>query len=207
MHYYSYTLLIPSYLFNSFIIFTISFLNSVSVRLQGSVSLFAFSGEFCSFKWECFLSFPILLIFFLFCQFREYNYCSLGGLFIMRALPGSLWRLFIIIIWHEGCFWSGCLLYLSSVCTGCYRHAGVQLALASREMEAMGRTNSQCMVSGPLTVARTCGEVEQASLGLGPWQWQWPSSRCRQHPEHLAVAATATEHLHSQEIESSNCWR
>ena len=62
---------------------------------------------------------------------------------------------------------------------------------ASREMESMGRAGSQCLVAGPLTVARTHGKVVQASpsfralrsasdpqTGLAgaqsfwPWQWQ-----------------------------------
>jgi len=30
-------------------------------------------------------------------------------------------------------------------------------------MEAMDRANSQCLVAGPLTVARTCGKVAQAA--------------------------------------------
>ena len=32
---------------------------------------------------------------------------------------------------------------------------------ASREMEAMGRASSWCLVAGPLTVARTHGNVAQ----------------------------------------------
>ena len=34
---------------------------------------------------------------------------------------------------------------------------------ASREMEAMGRARSQCLVAGPFTVAWTHGKVEQAA--------------------------------------------
>ena len=34
---------------------------------------------------------------------------------------------------------------------------------SSREMEAMGRGSSQCLVAGPLTVARTHKEVVQAA--------------------------------------------
>ena len=34
---------------------------------------------------------------------------------------------------------------------------------ASREVEAMGRASSQCLVAGPLTVARTCVKVAQAA--------------------------------------------
>ena len=50
---------------------------------RGFVSLFIPSGEFsCSFNWEWFLSFYILLIVFLFCEFRENHYCGLRGLFI-----------------------------------------------------------------------------------------------------------------------------
>ena len=60
---------------------------------------------------------------------------------------------------------------------------------ASREVEAMGRASSQCLVAGPLTVARTCVKVAQAApscsalgsdsdpqAGVGSaqsiWQWQ-----------------------------------
>ena len=34
---------------------------------------------------------------------------------------------------------------------------------ASREIEAVGRAGSQCLVSGSLTVVRTCREVAQAA--------------------------------------------
>ena len=69
----------------SFSIFTISLLNSVSIGLQRSVSLFVASGEFsCSFNWEWFF---ILLIFFLCCEFREANYYSLGRLFLCKSIP------------------------------------------------------------------------------------------------------------------------
>ena len=60
---------------------------------------------------------------------------------------------------------------------------------ASREMKAIGMSSSQCLVSGPLTVAMTHGKVMQATpscraLGSGSdlkagvgcaqsiWQWQ-----------------------------------
>ena len=36
---------------------------------------------------------------------------------------------------------------------------------ASREREAVGRACSQCLVAGPLTVARTHRKVEQAAFG------------------------------------------
>ena len=72
---------------NSSSIFTTYPLNSVSVRLQRSVLLFAASGEFfCSFNWEWLLSFFILLMFF--CLFSvslwKPNY-SLEGYFYARA--------------------------------------------------------------------------------------------------------------------------
>jgi len=77
------------------------------------------------------------------------------------------------------------------VYAGCHPCAGLWPACDSREMEAMGRASSQCLVAGPLTVARTCREVAQASpgfraLGHGndfqagvgnaqtTWQWQQP---------------------------------
>ena len=37
-------------------------------------------------------------------------------------------------------------------------------------MEAKGRASSQCLVSGPLTVARNCREVAQAAPGCRPWE-------------------------------------
>ena len=76
---------------------------------------------------------------------------------------------YFFFFWHETCFWFGCFLSLSSVCTGCYpldrRCAKVRPALASRKMEAMGRTSTQCMVARPFTVARTHREVAQAVPG------------------------------------------
>ena len=73
---------------HSFSIFTISFLNLVSLRQHSSVSLFASSGEFsCSFMREWYLSLFTLLTFFLFFEFRETNYCSLGRLFICVSTP------------------------------------------------------------------------------------------------------------------------
>ena len=85
---------------NSFIVFPISLLNLVSVRLQRSVSLFGASGEFsCYFNWEWFLSCFILLIFFLFCEFRETNYCSIEGYFNPRAPLCILWVV-TIYFWH-----------------------------------------------------------------------------------------------------------
>ena len=32
-----------------------------------------------------------------------------------------------------------------------------------QEMEAMGRASSQCLVAGPLTMGRACGEVVQVA--------------------------------------------
>ena len=62
--------LLFSFSLNSFNIFTISLLNSKSVRLQSSVSLLTALGEFsCWFNWEWFLSvFILLVIFFLLVQ-------------------------------------------------------------------------------------------------------------------------------------------
>ena len=34
---------------------------------------------------------------------------------------------------------------------------GICPACTCRDMEAMGRASSQCLVAGPLTVVRTCG--------------------------------------------------
>ena len=70
----------------------------MSVRFQRSVSLFPPSGEFsCSFNWEWFLTFT-LLIFVLFCEFRENNYCSLGGLFIYEKVPGYFVRAYYLFL-------------------------------------------------------------------------------------------------------------
>ena len=65
----------------------------------------------------------------------------------------------------------------SSVCSGCYPLdrwcVGVEPALASKNMEAIGSAHSQGLVPGPLTVAWTCGEVAQTAPGLqGPGYWQ-----------------------------------
>ena len=81
------------------------------------------------------------------------------------------------------------MLSLSPVCAGYYPYAGVQPAQASREMQTMDRAGRQCLVTGPLTVLRTHGEVVEAApgcraLGSGSdpqagvgdiqliWQWQ-----------------------------------
>ena len=124
-------------------------MNVVIVTLQRFVSLFAHSGEFsCSFNWEWFLSF-ILFIFFLFCEFRENNYCSLAGLCICKSVPGYFLR--AIYFWHEGWFRFGCLLFLSSVCAGCY---SLDITDTSREMKAMTGTAA----SGPPSRALDSGK-------------------------------------------------
>ena len=161
--------------------------------------MFVPSGElFCSFNWEWFLSFFILFMFFLFCEFRGNHYCSLGGLFICTSTPGHVLSLslsryiYIYIYMHEGCFWFGCLLSLSSVCASYYpldrRYAGVQSVHASREMDTMGRAYSLCLVAGPLTgedlwgsyagcsCCRPLGSGSDPQAGVGGvqslWQWQ-----------------------------------
>ena len=59
---------------NSFSIFIIPLLNSVSVRLKKSVSLFVLSREFSVyFNWEWFLCFFLLLIFLLLYELRKSN--------------------------------------------------------------------------------------------------------------------------------------
>ena len=114
----------------------------------------------------------------------------LGGyLYYMRVPLGILRRLtHYFFFWLEGYLWIGCLLSLFSVCAGCYPHAGVQPVCTSREMEAMSRASSQCLIAGPLTVARTHGEVApaapvcsalgssddpQAVVGITQSIWQW----------------------------------
>ena len=139
-------------------------------------------------------------IFPIFCELRKNKYCILGGLFICESAPGQFMRVYFFFFFFfllEGCFWFGCLLSLSSVCAGCYLLdrvcAGVQLARVSKEREAVGRACSHCLVAGPLTVVRTCGEMAQAApgcraLGSGSdpqagvgsaqslWQWQQQGS-------------------------------
>ena len=123
---------------NSSSIFITPFLKSVSARLQRSVALFAPSGEFsCPFNWEWFLCVFFVLIFFLLCSFRENNYVLWSWRATYKwecpwvACEGL--RLF----WHERCFWFGCLLSLSSVCTRdcplARGNEGVQPVCASRE--------------------------------------------------------------------------
>ena len=65
----------------------------------------------------------------------------------------------------QDCFLFGGLLSPSSVCSDCYPYAGVWPMCVAKEMEAMGRTSSQCLVAGSLTVARTHGGVTQPSSG------------------------------------------
>ena len=155
------------YVLNSFSIFTTSLLNLVSVRLQRSVSLFAPSVEFsCSFNWEWFLSFFILLIFFLFCEFRKNNYHSLGGLFIRKSAPGWFCEGLLFVCGMRAVFGlDACCLFPQCVqavisligCCACFQGVG-----------AMGRASSQCLVAGLLTVARTLGKVARLSQFAGP---------------------------------------
>ena len=68
------------------LVFSLSFLKSVSVKLKRSVSLFVLSGELSwSFNWEWFLSF-ILRNFLSQTYRREIIYCGLGGLFICGSI-------------------------------------------------------------------------------------------------------------------------
>lgn len=71
------------------------------------------------------------------------------------------------------------LISLSLACAGCYTPdrgcASAWHACASREMEAIGRTCSPCLVAGPLTVVRTPEEVAQATpccRARSLWLWQ-----------------------------------
>ena len=72
---------------NSFSIFTISFLNPASIRLQRSISLFL-QGDSPVLLTENGCEHLRFLIYFLSCEFRENNYCSLGGLFIFESALG-----------------------------------------------------------------------------------------------------------------------
>ena len=84
-------------------------------------------------------------------------------------------------------------LSLSSVYAGCYPLdrvcAGVWPAYAPREMEAMGRASSQCLVARPLTVARTHGEVAQAA----------PSFRALGSGSDLQVSVCGAQRICQQE--------
>ena len=75
-----------------------------------------------------------MLIFYLFYEFRERNYCSLGVLYlyIYASNPRYFFRTYF--------------LFLGATC-------------ASRDMEAVGRASSQCLVAGPLIVTRTHRKV------------------------------------------------
>ena len=149
---------------------TISFLNSVSLRLQRAVSLFPPLSEFsCSFNWECFLSFFSLLIFFLFCEFREMSYCSLGGLFICRSVPLYFAvACYLFLAWEFGYLLSlSCEQTVIPLIGGC---------VCFQEKEVMGRASSQCLVAGLLTVAMIFRKLAQATascraLGSGNEPW------------------------------------
>ena len=68
---------------NSFSIFIISFLNSVSMRVKRSVSLF-FQGNFLGILTMSGSSSLHFTYFLLLCEFRRNNYyCDLGGLFFV----------------------------------------------------------------------------------------------------------------------------
>ena len=157
----------------------------MSIRLQRYVSLIAFLGEFSySFNRVWFLS--CLILFILFCEFRENNCSSLGGLFICKNVPGYFLRAYYIyyiyitlcIYIHTHTYVSVYLsIYLSiyiffgmraafgfdpycfflhSFCSGCYLHADVWPVYASRKMEVMA------------------GLVASAWF-VDSWQWQGPT--------------------------------
>ena len=71
----------------------------VSIRMQRSVSLIAPLAESsCSFNWEWFLNFFILLIFFLLYEFRENKCCSLGDLFIFVNTSGYFVKVYFLFL-------------------------------------------------------------------------------------------------------------
>ena len=176
---------------NFFSIFLISLLNSVSVRLQRSVSLFAATCEFsCSFNWEWFLRFFICLCFSFSVSLGKPTY-SFGGLLLCKSTPlYFVGGYYLFLAWEFEY-----LLSLSLAWAGPYPQGAEHV---SREKEAMDRTSSQCLVAGFLTVARTFRKVAQATpscraLGSGRF------TRC---PEHLVVAAAGC--VSSQGSESNN---
>ena len=117
----------------------------------------------------------------------------LEGYLYARALLSILWGVLTIYFWWEGCFFAGegvWTLAVSFLSVWRLISPWEGAVHASREMEAMGRASSQCLVAGPLTVARTHRKVVQATpscraLGSGSdlqagvggtwsfWQWHW----------------------------------
>ena len=192
LHYYVYPHNSFISILYSFRTFTIAFLKFVSVILQGSISLFPPSKEFCcSFNWEWFLIFFNLFIFFLFC--KEATTVVWMAIYMWEC-PWVICEVLHFILFYF--FLSGLLLVwmlaLSSLCAGCYPLdivcSGVWPVHAFRKMEAMGRVRSQCLFTVPLTLVRThrswcsCSCLQgpgkwhnsQAGLGRtqGLWQWQ-----------------------------------
>ena len=86
---------------------------------------------------------------------QEHLWVACKGLLVSLA-----WGLILVWIFALS-FLSMCRLY--PLDRGC---AFVWPVHISRETEAMGRACSQCLVTGPLTVVKTCGEAKaQASPG------------------------------------------
>ena len=66
------------------------------------------SGEFsCSFKWEWFPRFFILLILFSYCKIRESNYCILVGLFQSARTHGYFMSSYYLFLGCCLCFQGG----------------------------------------------------------------------------------------------------
>ena len=75
----------------------------------------------------------------------------------MQECPWVLHKgLLFILAWEFGC-----LLSFSSACVGSYSLDRVLLVLPGRWRQ--WRASNQCLVLGPLTVARTCVKVVQAA--------------------------------------------
>ena len=98
-------------------------------------------------------------------------YCSLGELFTCGSILGWLVRAYGFL-WCEGCFWFGCLPFLSSVYVGHYPLdrgcAGAQPVCASREVGAMaahigGQSPWQQQQWG-ICIPREVGAVGSAQL-------------------------------------------
>ena len=128
-------------------------------------------------------------IFFFFCEFKEVNYCCLGGLFL--CISASL---YFVRSYHLLLAWSLdiCCLFLQceQAVTSLIGHECI-----SMEKEAVGRASSQCLLAGLLTVARTCWKMVQATpscRALGRSN-KPQAGRFRQFPRHLAVAAAGCE--------------
>lgn len=71
----------------------------------------------------------------------------------------------LICFWCEGCFWFGCLPFLSSACAGCYPLIGAMQVHCLHTFPG-GGGNNQHPLMGPLVAAAV-----HAHLWSPRWQW------------------------------------